>query len=529
MEKNKLMLREAMEILRARMELDPPDYDQPPRENQDDALALLQTHPACKRVDQEKLDLVWKYFRPFARSDKQVVASKDTLLELRKIMQARDDEAHLLTNQYEWRKYFEEKLAETRRQRLREFYHGLEEEEKTKFLEKVKEQRQIEHKRLHEQMEELYKRVVCAISGGVDSAVSACLLKQRGYDVVGVYMVNWDHVEEGESNCPRTKDQADAEAVCEKLHIDFHVVNFVKEYWNGVFLDFLENYKRGRTVVSDIACNRLIKFDLLHKFAFGTLQADAVATGHFARTSLGDFADTKQISQLEGGIKLLKAADPLKDQTFFLSTLTQEQLKRAMFPVGSMLKPQIRELAKKNELLSVAEKPESMGICFVGKKRNFDEFLSKYIDPVEGPIVDIDSGKTIGSHRGIHNYTLGKRLSVAQFHTNEGIFVSRLDYVSQTVHVCFGSHHPSLYARKFVTKRPHWIRRIPERLNLEFRIQRTHPSLPCETRVAEDDPDKLIVIPRLPVRAAAPGQTCAFYDGEECLGSAEIDRVLETL
>ncbi|KAK0421038.1 hypothetical protein QR680_015036 [Steinernema hermaphroditum] len=281
----------------------------------------------------------------------------------------------------------------------------------------------------------MIKRVVCAMSGGVDSAVSAWLLQKKGFDVTGVYMVNWDHVEEGVSQCPRTKDQADAQMVCDRLGIRLHVVNFVKEYWNDVFMPLVSNYKLGRTVVSDIACNTLIKFDLLHKFAFEELGADAVATGHFARTTQGDYLENIDDGSV---VQLLKPVDPLKDQTYFLSNLSGKQLRRSMFPVGSLLKSQVRKIADSESVLSdVARKPESMGICFIGKRKNFESFMDQYIEPSRGPIVDRETGGVIGEHSGIHHFTIGKRVKIApeQFQSADGLFVCSIDAGTNTVFV----------------------------------------------------------------------------------------------
>ncbi|KAI1710163.1 tRNA methyl transferase domain-containing protein [Ditylenchus destructor] len=387
---------------------------------------------------------------------------------------------------------------------------------------------------------QLIRRIACAISGGVDSAVSALLLKQKGHNVVGIYMINWDHQDEEDSSCPRTKDQADAEEVCRTLGIELHIVNFVREYWNSVFVNMLENYKRGRTVVPDIDCNRYIKFDLLHKFAFDKLGVDAVATGHFARIKQQDPQDK---------IRLLAGRDPLRDQTYFLASLTQDQLRRSIFPVGDLLKTEVKQIAKEAGLLTVAEKKESVGICFVGKKKVFDNFLAKYIDPVEnGRFVDEFCNELPGcSHSGIHNFTLGKRLRCVRTQkmdmrltSCDGFYVSRIDPLTQTIHLCNGSHHPSLFATKFAVMSPHWIsgdgKSQTEKLisegnaaNLEFRLQRNTPTIKCKLSQHPSNDEMLVVEPRRPIRAAADGQTCVFYFGDECLGCAEITGVVETL
>ncbi|VDN59307.1 unnamed protein product [Dracunculus medinensis] len=378
------------------------------------------------------------------------------------------------------------------------------------------------------------RRVVCALSGGIDSAVAALRLKQKGFDVVGLYMVNWDHLEEGQSECPQTQDKFVAKSICDRLGIEFHVVNFVKIYWNDVFLYTINNYRKGRTVVPDILCNRIIKFQHFHEYAINRLNADAIATGHFARTSFGDFLENRSEKNKE--VLLFRGSDPIKDQSYFLSALTQDQLRRSMFPVGSLTKPQVRQIASDANLNEVLNKPESMGICFIGKRKNFSDFIDQYIEPSPGPVRLIDSGETIWHHSGIHHFTIGKRVSVPhhQYRTHFGLFVVSLEYSTQTVWVCEGTYHPSLFATEFVISQPVWIANSPfdfcgncDEANTEFSLQRTHKPHPCKLIRFTDNLVKLK--PFYPVRAAAPGQICAFYRDSECLGCAEIQYVLRTL
>uniref|UniRef100_A0AC34Q9J9 tRNA-5-taurinomethyluridine 2-sulfurtransferase n=1 Tax=Panagrolaimus sp. JU765 TaxID=591449 RepID=A0AC34Q9J9_9BILA len=362
-------------------------------------------------------------------------------------------------------------------------------------------------------------RVVCAISGGIDSAVSALLLKAKGYNVTGLFMVNWDHTEEGESNCPRTKDYADAQRICRYLDIDLHVVNFVKEYWNEVFIPFIENYKQGRAVVPDVGCNSVIKFGSFYRYAFEKLDAEAVATGHYARNSFGDFLESKS----ENSAQLLRAKDPLKDQTYFLANIPESSLRNTMFPVGSLFKSEVQKIAKSEGLGFLLEKKESMGICFVGKRKNFSDFLSEYVEPVPGPIILMNTGRQIGIHNGVHNYTLGKRVAVPveNYQSADGLFVSKLDFKNQIVFVCEGSYHPSLFAKSFEVGQINWITQ-PTKTKLNFALQRNQPLL--EARLEDN-----IVIPSRPIRCAAPGQMCVFYRNDTCLGGAEIQSIKCTL
>ncbi|MFH4981275.1 hypothetical protein AB6A40_007984 [Gnathostoma spinigerum] len=373
-------------------------------------------------------------------------------------------------------------------------------------------------------------RVACAVSGGVDSAVTALLLKRKGFNVCGVHMVNWDYLEEIGRSCPAKRDEIDARKTCERLGIPFHVVNFCQEYWTEVFMYMIENYRLGRTVVSDVLCNQAIKFGHLYRYVSAALNCDFLATGHFARSSCGPFLENLSGSEK---VHLLCAVDPIKDQTYFLSTLSQKQLKKTMFPLGGFMKPTVRKIAVEEGLKEVADKAESMGVCFIGKRKSFDHFIDEYLPPSRGPIRHIDTGATLSEHSGIHHFTIGKRVRIRAelFQSAVGIFVSSLDPVTQTVWVCEGSSHPSLFAREFVVSEPHWIADSPlsgsDFACVGFQCQRNHPAYKCV--ISRYSEEHLLVKPSNPVRAAAPGQVCAFYDGDECLGSGEIQRVLSTL
>ncbi|KAI6214424.1 TRNA-5-taurinomethyluridine 2-sulfurtransferase [Aphelenchoides besseyi] len=250
------------------------------------------------------------------------------------------------------------------------------------------------------------RRVAVAISGGVDSAVSALILKKRGYDVLGIHMKKAKLVVREHAIKPTLK-----------VFVDVLVFNFMSLILlrNTGMKKLIAGYERGETLVPDIECNRVLKFGLLHDYVRNQLDIDVVATVP----------------------RLLTARDSFKDQTFFLSTLSTTQLKRSMFPIGGMMKPDVKKMAEENGLTEFATKAESMGICFVGKKRNFAEFLEKYIPPKPGPIVEVESGMQIGEHRGVHLYTLGKRVSVDPlvYPNHDGVFVARCDAKNNILYV----------------------------------------------------------------------------------------------
>jgi len=235
-------------------------------------------------------------------------------------------------------------------------------------------------------------RVVVGMSGGVDSAVSAYLLKKEGYDVVGLFMKNWDsninNDKEGITDgvCPQELDFRDAKAVCDELCIPLYRVDFIKEYWDDVFKYFLSELEKGRTPNPDIMCNKYIKFDLFKKEA-KKLGADKIATGHYAR--------------IEGN-RLLRGVDNNKDQTYFLSQVSSEQLKDVLFPVGGLTKPEVRKIAEENNI-PVAKKKDSTGICFIGE-RHYQEFIANYLKGKKGDIIDVETGKKVGTHKGLMNY-----------------------------------------------------------------------------------------------------------------------------
>lgn len=358
------------------------------------------------------------------------------------------------------------------------------------------------------------KRVAVGISGGVDSAVAAFLLKRKGYDVIGVFMKNWDLIDET-GVCSVEKDFCDAQEVCSSLQIPFYEANFVKEYWTKVFEELVCDYRAGWTPNPDILCNKNIKFNYFIDFAINKLGADGIATGHYARSIICQ--DIKPLSA-----KLLKARDPIKDQTFFLSQISQFSLCRTIFPLGNLFKSNVKKIAIENNLCKFAQKKESMGICFIGR-RNFQDFISEYIAPSEGNFIDIDSGSIVGKHRGKHNWTIGQRCRIGG--SKKRYYVA-FKTSSEDILVALGHNHPALFTDSLTTEEPFWIHTEPNDLKYagilkcEFRFQHGKPLVNC--LLYKLGSNKLLVKLSHTLRALTPGQYAVFYKGEECLGSARI-------
>jgi tRNA-specific 2-thiouridylase len=354
-------------------------------------------------------------------------------------------------------------------------------------------------------------RVVVGMSGGVDSSVSALLLKEQGYEVIGVFMKNWDDTDE-HGRCTADEDAEDVRRVCDQIGIPYYTVNFEKQYWNKVFEYFLDEYRKGRTPNPDVMCNREIKFgDFLNKAL--DLGADYIATGHYAR-----------IGRADGQIRLLRGVDPNKDQTYFLHALNQSQLARTLFPIGHLEKPKVREIAEAAGL-ATARKKDSTGVCFIGE-RNFKQFLSNYLPATPGDIRTLD-GEFKGRHDGLMYYTLGQRqgLGIGGSGTGEPWFVADKDLRNNVLYVVQGEKHPALYSHGLSASGLNWIGGEPPsgpfRCTAKFRYRQpdqgvtltVHSDGTCDVRFDE------------PQRAVTPGQSVVFYDGEVCLGGAVIDKV----
>lgn len=351
--------------------------------------------------------------------------------------------------------------------------------------------------------------IIVGMSGGVDSSVTALLLKEQGFNVEGLFMKNWDE-DDGTEYCTAKKDLGDAQEVCDRLGIKLHTANFAAEYWDNVFEHFLEEYKAGRTPNPDILCNREIKFKVFLEYA-QMLGAERIATGHYARLRHnGERAS------------LLKGLDPNKDQSYFLHAVGGHEFAKTLFPVGELEKPQVRELAQKYEL-ATHDKKDSTGICFIGERR-FKDFLAQYLPAQPGNIVT-DNCTIIGTHQGLMYHTIGQRQGLGiggvAGASESPWYVAKKDLASNELVVVQGKHHPLLMAKTLVTEQPHWINPIdasaPMRCHAKTRYRQ--PDQACTVEFAANG---LKVIFDEPQRAITPGQYAVFYDQDVCLGGAII-------
>jgi tRNA-specific 2-thiouridylase len=354
-------------------------------------------------------------------------------------------------------------------------------------------------------------RVVVGMSGGVDSSVTAHLLKEEGYQVIGIFMKNWDDTDEN-GICTATEDYNDVIRVCNQLDIPYYAVNFEKQYWDKVFTYFLDEYKSGRTPNPDVMCNKEIKFKAFLDHAM-SLGADYVATGHYA-----------QVRRKNGVVELLRGKDRNKDQTYFLNALSQEQLQHVMFPLGNIEKPKVREIAKEAGL-ATAEKKDSTGICFIGE-RNFKQFLSEYLPAQPGDMQTLD-GEVKGKHDGLMYYTLGQRQGLGIGGSGEPWFVIDKDVENNILLVGQGFHHPALYANGLIAENVNWISgKLPEKpfnCTVKVRYRQEDQS----ARVEPQSNGTMIVHFEEPERAVTPGQAVVLYDGDVCMGGGTIDQVIK--
>jgi tRNA-specific 2-thiouridylase len=359
------------------------------------------------------------------------------------------------------------------------------------------------------------KKVIVGLSGGVDSAVAALLLKEQGADVQALHMTNW---EDDDGYCTAAADLQDARRVCEKLGIPLHHANFARQYRERVFDYFLEEYRAGRTPNPDVLCNREIKFGVFRDYA-KRLGGKLLATGHYARVHVSN-----------GEASLLKGADPGKDQSYFLHAVSEEALRDTVYPLGDLLKTDVRRMAHDHGL-DVYDKKDSTGICFIGE-RPFREFLSSYLPANPGPI-RTPEGKEVGQHDGLMYYTLGQREGLGiggrQDSRDEPWYVAGKS-LDENVLIVVQGEHPLLYSTALEASNASWIGKPPTalgkvgELRCMVKIRYRQPDQAC--LVSQTRGDKLLVSFDEEQRAVAPGQFAVFYDRDRCLGGAVIDRIL---
>lgn len=348
-------------------------------------------------------------------------------------------------------------------------------------------------------------RVVVGMSGGVDSAVSALLLKQAGYDVLGVFMKNWEEKNE-EGVCTSESDWKDVQQVCEQIDIPYYSVNFAREYWDRVFTLFLNEYKAGRTPNPDVLCNREIKFKAFLDFAM-KLGAEKIATGHFVRTNAAG--------------QLLKGIDPNKEQSYFLYMLRQQQLEKAIFPVGGMTKAQVRQIAE-DAGVPVAKKKDSTGICFIGERR-FKPFLKQFLPAQPGDMVTT-GGEVVGRHDGLMFYTLGQRrgLGIGGHGDGRSYFVVDKDLKKNRLIVGQGEDHPLLYSQGAIIEQLTWVENASPVCGRNYGVKTRYRQPDQQAMFTSIDGDTAIVSFAGQQRAVTPGQSLVVYDGEVCLGGGII-------
>lgn len=359
------------------------------------------------------------------------------------------------------------------------------------------------------------KTVVVGMSGGVDSSVSAYLLKEQGYNVIGLFMRNWDAALNndiegnptfGENICPQEQDYNDAKKVSQELGIPLYRVDFIKEYWDYVFKYFLDELKKGRTPNPDLMCNKYIKFDLFIKEA-KKLGADYIATGHYARMEDGH---------------LLRGIDSNKDQTYFLAQVKREALENVLFPVGELTKPEVRKIANKIHL-ETANKKDSTGICFIGE-RNYQKFIHNYLKPNPGDILNVETKEKIGTHTGLMNYTIGQRRNVGISGNLERHYVCGKDVEKNILYVAFGDDNAYLMSDACLIEDVNFLSEArPQNCSAKFRYRGEDNEVTLEYL---SDGNILVKYPHL-AKAVTPGQACVLYSGEECLGSGIIKEVFK--
>ncbi|HEU4850687.1 MAG TPA: tRNA 2-thiouridine(34) synthase MnmA [Telluria sp.] len=365
------------------------------------------------------------------------------------------------------------------------------------------------------------KKVVIGMSGGVDSSVSAWLLKEQGYEVIGLFMKNWEDDDDSEF-CSSRQDWIDAASVADVVGVDIEAVNFAAEYKDRVFAEFLREYQAGRTPNPDVLCNAEIKFKAFLDHAM-KLGADLIATGHYAR-----------VRENAGRFELLKAMDHTKDQSYFLHRLNQAQLSRTLFPLGEIPKTDVRKIAEKLALPNAAKK-DSTGICFIGE-RPFRDFLNRYLSYKPGPI-KTDDGKVVGEHVGLSFYTLGQRKGIGigglksyknPDGTSDAWYVARKDVENNTLYIVQGHDHEWLLSPQLEAGQASWVAGEPPPAGaLSAKTRYRQNDVACS--VTPQGMDRFALDFTDPQWAVTPGQSAVLYDGDVCLGGGIIDSASATL
>lgn len=360
-------------------------------------------------------------------------------------------------------------------------------------------------------------KVLVGLSGGVDSAIAAYLLKKAGHDVTCCFMRNWDSALNNDTLgnptlnddiCPQEKDYNDAKAVADQLGLPLLRIDYIAEYWNSVFQNFISEYQHGRTPNPDILCNKYIKFDAFLNHAL-ELGFDYIATGHYCKKG-----------EYQGQAALLKAKDLNKDQSYFLAQVSQKAIDRSLFPLGDITKPEVRKLAQELNLV-VAEKKDSTGVCFIGE-RNFREFLKNYIPMKEGKIIDIQTQEVIGDHQGVYYYTIGQRKGFAVGGNRGPYFCVGKDVLKNELYLASGDEDEWLYSDACLVKDINFITR-PEKpeidCNAKFRYRQNDN--PVSLKMLDEN--TAMVYFQKPLKAVTEGQQAVFYLDDLCLGGGVID------
>ena len=357
------------------------------------------------------------------------------------------------------------------------------------------------------------RKVIVGMSGGVDSSVAALILKNQGYAVEGLFMKNWDE-DDDTDYCTAKEDLKDAKNVCDKIGIKLNTANFAPEYWDNVFEEFLSEFDRGRTPNPDILCNREIKFKVFRDYA-QSLGAELVATGHYA-----------QLSNEQGIPKLLKGLDENKDQSYFLNAVPSKAFENVLFPLGKLIKSEVREIAEKNDLKTFNKK-DSTGICFIGERR-FADFLGQYKSKKPGNITD-ENGRILGVHEGLMFFTIGQRQGIKiggikdSYESPWYVLDKNLD--TNELIIGQGNSNPKLYTKLLFATDINWINeslRSIDEFKCHAKIRYRQNDQKCTIQKVDNEYEVLFEVPQ---RAVAPGQSVVFYSGDECLGGGVIDRV----